>query len=100
MVLTGRMMDAAEAERCALVSRVVPLADLVGEALKTAAKIAELSLPSVMMAKESVNRAYETTLAEGVRFERRLFHSLFATEDQKEGMAAFAEKRKPDFRQR
>ena len=100
MVLTGRMMDAAEAERSGLVSRVVPLAQLLDEALKAATRIAELSRPSVLMAKESVNRAYETTLAEGVRFERRLFHSLFATEDQKEGMAAFAEKRKPAFKNR
>ncbi len=100
MALTGRMMDAAEAERCGLVSRVVPAETLVEEALKVAARICELSLPSVMMAKESVNRAFETTLAEGVRFERRLFHSLFATEDQKEGMAAFAEKRKPEFKNR
>ena len=100
MVLTGRMMDADEAERCGLVSRVVPAADLVAEALKAAAKIAEFSLPSVMMAKEAVNRAYETTLSEGLRFERRLFHSMFALEDQKEGMAAFTEKRPPDFRNR
>ena len=100
MVLTGRMMDAAEAERCGLVSRVVPAADLIGEALKAAAKIAEFSLPAVMMAKEAVNRSYETTLSEGLRFERRLFHSMFALEDQKEGMAAFTEKRPPDFRNR
>jgi enoyl-CoA hydratase len=100
MALTGRMMDAQEAERCGLVSRVVPAADLVQEALKTAQKIADLSLPIVMMAKESVNRAFETPLAEGVRFERRLFHSTFGTEDQKEGMAAFAEKRKPSFKHR
>jgi enoyl-CoA hydratase len=100
MVLTGRMMDAAEAERCGLVSRVVPAADLVEEALKAAAKIAEFSLPAVMMAKEAVNRSFETTLAEGLRFERRLFHSMFALEDQKEGMAAFAEKRPPRFRNR
>jgi enoyl-CoA hydratase len=102
MVLLGqaRMMDAAEAERCGLVSRVVPAAELVEEAVRTAQKIAELSLPIVMLAKESVNRAFETTLAEGVRFERRLFHSAFATEDQKEGMAAFAEKRKPGFQNR
>ncbi|HXV08350.1 MAG TPA: enoyl-CoA hydratase [Burkholderiales bacterium] len=102
MVLLGqaRMMDAAEAERCGLVSRVVPAAELVEEAVRTAQKIAELSLPIVMLAKESVNRAFETTLAEGVRFERRLFHSAFATEDQKEGMAAFAEKRKPGFKNR
>jgi enoyl-CoA hydratase len=97
MVLTGRMMDAAEAERCGLVSRIVPADQLVDEAIKTAQKIAELSLPVVMMAKESVNRAFETTLAEGVRFERRLFHSCFGIEDQKEGMAAFVEKRKPAF---
>lgn len=97
MCLTGRMMDAVEAERSGLVSRVVPAGELVEEAIKVAAKIADLSLPSVMMAKEAVNRSYETTLAEGLRFERRLFHSLFALEDQKEGMAAFAEKRKPNF---
>ncbi len=100
MCLTGRMMDAAEAERSGLASRVVPAADLIEEALKAAAKISEFSLPSVMMAKEAVNRAYETTLAEGLRFERRLFHSLFALDDQKEGMAAFAEKRKPNFSNR
>ena len=100
MCLTGRMMDAAEAERSGLVSRVVPVGDLVEEAVKAAAKIAEFSLPSVMMTKEAVNRAYETTLGEGLRFERRLFHSLFAFEDQKEGMAAFAEKRKPNFTNR
>ena len=100
MCLTGRMMDAAEAERCGLVSRVVPADTLLDDALKTAAKIASLSRPSVYVAKESVNRAYETTLAEGVRFERRLFHSLFATEDQSEGMAAFIDKRKPDFKHR
>jgi len=97
MVLTGRMMDAAEAERAGLVSRVVPAAELMAEAMKVAEKIAALSMPLVMMAKEAVNRAYETTLSEGVRFERRLFHSTFATADQKEGMAAFAEKRKPNF---
>jgi enoyl-CoA hydratase len=100
MCLTGRMMDAAEAERSGLVSRVVPLGELIEEALKTAAKIADLSLPAVMMNKEAVNRAYETTLAEGLRFERRLFHSMFALEDQKEGMAAFVEKRTPNFRNR
>ena len=100
MVLTGRMMDAAEAERSGLVSRVVPAAALVEEALKTAAAIAALSAPAVYAAKECVNRAYETTLAEGVRFERRVFHSLFAAEDQKEGMRAFAEKRPAAFRNR
>ena len=100
MILTGRMMDAAEAERCGLVSRVVPVAELVNEAVKTAQKIADLSAPVVMMAKESVNRAFETTLNEGVRFERRLFHSTFATADQKEGMNAFSEKRKPGFTHR
>ena len=99
MALLGqsRMMDAEEAERSGLVSRILPLADLIEEAIKTAQKISELSQPIVMMAKESVNRAYETTLSEGIRFERRLFHSAFATDDQKEGMAAFSEKRKPDF---
>ena len=100
MILTGRMMDAAEAERAGLVSRIVPAASLVDEAVKMAAAIAAKSRPSVLMAKEMVNRAYETTLAEGVRFERRLFHSLFSTEDQKEGMSAFAEKRKPNFKNR
>ncbi|MGE0096624.1 MAG: enoyl-CoA hydratase [Alphaproteobacteria bacterium] len=100
MCLTGRMMDAAEAERCGLVSRVVPAVELVDEALKTAAKIAALSRPVTMMAKESVNRAFETTLAEGLKFERRVFHSTFALEDQKEGMAAFSEKRPPKFRNR
>jgi len=100
MVLTGRMMDAQEAERAGLVSRVVPVDDLVEDALKTARKIADLSLPSVMIAKECVNKAYETTLREGVMFERRVFHSLFATEDQKEGMAAFAEKRTAKFKHR
>jgi enoyl-CoA hydratase len=100
MVLTGRMMDAAEAERAGLVSRIIPADKLLEEALKIAADIAALSGPSVMIAKESVNRAYETTLAEGVRFERRVFHALFATEDQKEGMNAFVEKRTPAFRGR
>ena len=98
MCLTGRMMDAAEAERAGLVSRVVPLAELLAEALKAAATIAEKSLPIVMMTKETLNRAYETTLSEGVRFERRLFHAMFATQDQKEGMAAFTEKRMARFR--
>ncbi len=97
MCLTGRMMDAEEAERSGLVSRIVPAADLIDEAVKTAAVIAAKSMPIAMMTKETVNRAYETTLSEGVRFERRLFHSMFATDDQKEGMAAFAEKRKPKF---
>ncbi len=100
MVLTGRMMDAAEAERSNLVCRVVPAAELMAEAVKMGAKIASLSGPSVAMAKEAVNAAYETTLREGVRLERRLFLSLFSTEDQKEGMAAFAEKRKPVFQNR
>jgi enoyl-CoA hydratase/carnithine racemase len=100
MCLTGRNMDAAEAERSGLVSRVVPAAELMTEALKAAQKIAEQSMPIVMMTKETVNRAYETTLTEGIRFERRLFHAMFATEDQKEGMAAFSEKRKPVFKDR
>jgi len=100
MILTGRMMDAAEAERSGLVSRVVPAASLIEEALKVAGSIAALSRPAVYAAKEAVNRAYETTLAEGVRFERRIFHSLFATEDQKEGMRAFAEKRPAKFKNR
>jgi enoyl-CoA hydratase len=98
LCLTARMMDAAEAERAGLVSRVVATDKLMEEALAAAAIIAAMSLPVVMMIKESVNRAYETTLAEGVRFERRLFHSTFATEDQKEGMKAFTEKRLPSFR--
>jgi enoyl-CoA hydratase len=100
MCLTARFMDANEAERAGLVSRVIPAATLLDEAVAAAATIAEFPLPAVMMVKESVNRAYETTLAEGVQFERRLFHSLFATEDQKEGMAAFVEKRKPVFKHR
>ncbi|MBB6486444.1 enoyl-CoA hydratase [Rhizobium lusitanum] len=100
LVLTGRMMDAAEAERAGLVARVVPADKLLDEALTAAAKIASYSRTSVLMAKEAVNRAQETTLEEGLRFERRLFHSLFATEDQKEGMAAFVEKRKPVFKNR
>ncbi|MBV9571650.1 MAG: enoyl-CoA hydratase [Alphaproteobacteria bacterium] len=100
LCLTGRNMDAGEAERSGLVSRVVPAADLMVEALRAAKSIAEKSVPIAMMTKEAINRAYETTLAEGVRFERRLFHSMFATEDQKEGMAAFSEKRKPTFTNR
>ncbi len=100
MCLTGRMMEAEEAERAGLVSRIVAADDLVEEAVKTANKIAAMSGPITMMAKESVNRAYETTLAEGVRFERRLFQSMFATQDQSEGMAAFIEKRKPAFKNR
>jgi enoyl-CoA hydratase len=98
LCLTARFMDAAEAERAGLVSRVVPASSVIQEAVSAAAAIAEFSLPAVMMVKESINRAYETTLAEGVHFERRLFHSLFATDDQKEGMAAFVEKRKPMFK--
>jgi enoyl-CoA hydratase len=100
LCLSGRMMDAAEAERAGLVSRIVPAADLLSEAIKTAERIAGMSRPIAMMVKEAVNRAYETTLAEGVRFERRLFHSTFATEDRKEGMEAFIDKRKPAFRNR
>jgi len=98
MCLTGRMMDAAEAERSGLVSRMVPAADLMAETMKVAEKIAEMSVTVAMMNKEVVNRAYETTLAEGVRYERRLFHATFATHDQKEGMGAFGEKRKPAFK--
>jgi len=97
MTLTGRMMDAAEAERSGLVARVVPAAQLMEETMKIATTIASMSLPAVMMAKEAVNRSFETTLAEGVLFERRVFHSLFATADQKEGMAAFVEKRPAKF---
>lgn len=97
MCLTARMMDAAEAERAGLVSRIVAPEKLLEEAIGAATVIAGMSLPIVMMAKESVNRAYETTLAEGVQFERRLFHATFATEDQKEGMKAFVEKRPPTF---
>jgi enoyl-CoA hydratase len=100
MCLTGRMMDAAEAERSGLAARVVPLAELMNEALKTANKIAAASLPAAMMVKECVNQALETTLAQGIHFERRLFHAMFATEDQKEGMAAFVAKRKAVFKDR
>ena len=100
MVLTGRMMGAEEAERAGLVSRVVPFADLEAEAHKAASRIASLSRPVVMMAKEAVNAAYETSLSQGVMVERRLFHSTFATLDQKEGMAAFAEKREPTWKNR
>jgi enoyl-CoA hydratase len=98
MCLTGRMMDAEEASKCGLVSRVVPADKLLEEALKVADVIAGKSTVISMMTKESVNRAFETTLAEGIRFERRVFHAMFATEDQKEGMAAFVEKRKPNFK--
>jgi enoyl-CoA hydratase len=98
MCLTGRMMDAAEAERSGLVSRIVPVDKLLDDAIKTAETIASMSLPAAMMTKESINRAYETTLAEGIRFERRVFHATFAMEDQKEGMAAFIEKRTANFK--
>ncbi len=97
LILTGRMMDADEAEKSGLVARVVPAAELMDEAMKVAETIAGMSLPSVLSAKEAVNRAFEGSLAEGVVFERRAFHSLFATQDQKEGMKAFVEKRKPDW---
>jgi len=97
LILTGRMMDAAEGERAGLVARVVPLGSLMDETMKAAETIASMSLPALMLAKESVNRAFETTLAEGIRFERRVFHSLFATDDQKEGMDAFVEKRPATF---
>jgi enoyl-CoA hydratase len=100
LCLTGRMMDAAEAERAGLVSRIVPLAELIAEAVKTAETIASYSLPAVMMTKECINRSYETTLAEGLLFERRTFHAVFATEDQKEGMEAFTGKREPAFKHR
>jgi enoyl-CoA hydratase len=100
LCLTGRMMDAQEAERSGLVARVVPLASHMEEVMKAAETIASMSLLSVMAAKEAINRAFETTLTEGIRFERRVFHPLFATEDQKEGMAAFVEKRAPQFKNR
>ncbi len=100
MCLTGRMMDASEAERAGLVSRVVPLSELRAEVVKTAETIASMSLPVAMMTKEAVNRAYETTLAEGIRFERRVFHSMFALDDQKEGMNAFVDKRPAVFSNR
>jgi enoyl-CoA hydratase len=100
MHLTGRMMDAEEAERSGLVSRILPLDELLDEALKVAAEIAGYSRPSVLVAKEAVNQAYETSLQQGVLFERRTFHALFAFEDQTEGMQAFVEKRKPDFKNR
>jgi len=98
LILTGRMMDAAEAERAGLVARVVPAAALMEEALRVAATIASMSLPALIAAKEAVNRAFESPLAEGARFERRIFATLFATADQKEGMAAFVDKRPPKFR--
>ena len=98
LCLTGRMMDAAEAERCGLVSRVVAADKLLEEALKAAETIASMSLPAAMMTKESINRSFETTLGEGIRFERRVFHAMFATDDQKEGMAAFVEKRPAKFK--
>jgi enoyl-CoA hydratase len=100
MCLTGRMMNAEEAERSGLVSRIVPAVELLDTALKVAAQIADYSQPAALMVKESINRAEETTLSEGIRFERRLFHAAFATEDQKEGMSAFVAKRKPNFRNR
>jgi enoyl-CoA hydratase len=100
LILTGRMMDAQEAERSGLVARIVPLASLMDEAMKAAETIAAMSLPSLLAAKEAVNRAFETSLAEGVRFERRVFHALFATADQKEGMAAFVAKRPAKFENR
>lgn len=100
MCLTGRMMDAEEAERSGLVSRIVPTEELLDEAVEVATKIAEMSRPATMILKESVNRSYEVPLSEGIRFERRVFHSLFAFDDQTEGMAAFAEKRSPQFKNR
>jgi len=98
LILTGRMMDAIEAEKSGLVARVVPAANLMEEAMKVADTIANMSLPSVLAGKEAVNRAFETGLGEGILFERRVFHSLFATDDQKEGMKAFVEKRKPEWK--
>jgi enoyl-CoA hydratase len=98
LCLTGRMMDAAEAERCGLVSRVVAADKLIEEALKAADTVASMSLTAAMMTKESINRSFETTLGEGIRFERRVFHAMFATDDQKEGMAAFVEKRPAKFK--
>jgi enoyl-CoA hydratase len=98
LILTGRMMDAAEAERSGLVARVVPAASLMDEAMKVADTIANMSLPSVLAGKEAINRAFEGGLSEGIMFERRIFHSLFATEDQKEGMKAFVEKRAPKWK--
>ncbi len=100
LCLTGRFMGAEEAERAGLVSRIVPAAELVAEAIKTAQTIAAMSLPAAMTAKDAINSAFETTLAEGVRFERRAFYALFATQDQKEGMTAFVEKRRPEFKNR
>ena len=100
MCLTGRMMDASEAEKAGLVARIIPADQLLDETLKAAQTIAAFSLPVVMMIKESVNRAFESSLNEGLLFERRVFHSAFALEDQKEGMAAFAEKRKATFKNR
>jgi enoyl-CoA hydratase len=100
LCLTGRLMDAEEAERAGLVARIVPADRLLEEALRTAATIASFSLPIVIQTKESVNRAFESSLAEGIRFERRIFHAMFATEDQSEGMAAFVEKRSPEFKHR
>ena len=100
MCLTGRLMDAVEAERSGLVARIVPQDQLLDEAMKVAESIAAKSLPVAMMIKESVNRAFEVSLAEGIRFERRVFHSAFASDDQKEGMAAFVEKREPVFKHR
>ena len=100
LILTGRLMDAAEAERCGLVSRIIPAAELVDEAIKVAKGVAALGAPSVLAAKECVNKAFETTLAEGIHFERRLFFGLFSTEDQKEGMRAFVDKRPAEFKNR